>query len=212
MAYIYKITNDINDKIYIGKTTSDLNTRFRQHCFDSTRECCKNRPLYRAMNKYGIEHFTISLIEECNNPEEREKFWITYFNSYGSGGYNATIGGDGRPYINYDEIYNLYQKGFNCSEIAEQTNYDAHWISTILKNIYNISAEEIAKMTNRDTKKEVKQYSKDGKYIATYESIRAAARAMIDLKLTNCKEGTAASHISEVIRNKRKTFANFIWL
>ena len=48
------------------------------------------------MRKYGIEHFTIEAIEECpiNILSEREKYWISEFDSYHNG-YNATLGGDG---------------------------------------------------------------------------------------------------------------------
>ena len=66
MGYIYKITNDINNKIYIGLTSRNLDIRFKEHLKDSKTDL--NRPLYRAMNKYGAEHFTISLIEEV--PDE----------------------------------------------------------------------------------------------------------------------------------------------
>ena len=66
----------------------------------------KNRPLYNAFNKYGIEHFSIHLIEECdeNILGEREKYWIKYYNSK-ENGYNATLGGDGSTLYDYDEIY-----------------------------------------------------------------------------------------------------------
>ena len=47
MAYIYKITNDINDKIYIGKTNQTIKERWRQHCADSKdRILYEKRPLY----------------------------------------------------------------------------------------------------------------------------------------------------------------------
>ena len=55
------------------------------------------------MNKYGLEHFRISLIEETDKPEEREIYWIQKLNTYHFG-YNATLGGDGKHYINYNEI------------------------------------------------------------------------------------------------------------
>lgn len=73
MGYIYKIVNDINNKIYIGKTEFNIEKRFKEHCQDS-KKGYENRPLYKAMNKYGIEHFSIEKIEECNNLEEREKY------------------------------------------------------------------------------------------------------------------------------------------
>ena len=73
MAYIYKITNDINNKIYIGKTNFSIEKRWKEHLKTYKRENIEKRPLYNAMNKYGIEHFHIEQIEETDNPEEREK-------------------------------------------------------------------------------------------------------------------------------------------
>ena len=69
MAYIYQITNDVNQKIYIGKTENSIEKRFKEHCWDASRERNEKRPLYNAMRKYGVEHFHIELIEETNNPE-----------------------------------------------------------------------------------------------------------------------------------------------
>lgn len=66
MAYIYKITNTINNKLYIGKTVNTIEKRFNQHKNESKTERSKKRPLYRAINKYGIENFEIEIIEECN--------------------------------------------------------------------------------------------------------------------------------------------------
>ena len=46
MAYIYKITNQINGKVYIGKTLSSIEERWKEHCKDYKREYCEKRPLY----------------------------------------------------------------------------------------------------------------------------------------------------------------------
>ena len=77
MSYIYKITNIKNDKIYIGKTNNTIEKRFQKHCQDSKILHCENRPLYKAMNKYGVNNFKVEKVEECS-PEtasEREKYW-----------------------------------------------------------------------------------------------------------------------------------------
>lgn len=98
MATIYVITNLINSKQYVGKTTYSIEKRWKEHCYDCKKtEINQHRPLYNAMQKYGIENFNISIIEE-NIPEEnidnREKFWISKLDTYYNG-YNATLGGDG---------------------------------------------------------------------------------------------------------------------
>ena len=92
MPYIYKIVNDINDKIYVGKTLLTVEKRFKEHCNAYKKERYEKRPLYDAMNKYGIEHFKVETIEECSLEEvnEREIYWIKELNSYHNG-YNATL-------------------------------------------------------------------------------------------------------------------------
>lgn len=120
MPYIYKITNDINDKIYIGKTLNTIEKRFKEHCEDSRRDKKEKRPLYFAMKKYGIEHFHIELIEECeeNVLSDREVHWIEFYNSFRDG-YNATLGGDGKHYLDYDLVVATYKELKNASEVAK---------------------------------------------------------------------------------------------
>ena len=121
MAYIYKIINDINDKVYIGKTERQIQLRFQEHCSCSLREQYEKRPLYSAMKKYGIEHFHIELIEKTDSPEEREKYWIEQYGSF-KYGYNATIGGDGKKYLDYDLIYRTYLDNKNITKTTKLCN------------------------------------------------------------------------------------------
>lgn len=107
MSYIYIIRNTINQKVYIGKTNLSLEKRFNEHIKDSKKEKYEKRPLYNAMNKYGADKFSIHLIEETNNPEEREIYWIREYDSY-KNGYNATLGGDSRRRLDYDLIVSTY--------------------------------------------------------------------------------------------------------
>ena len=90
---IYKITNKLNGKVYIGKTTYPLQTRFQQHCYNSQKI---NTYFYNDIKKYGIENFEIDLLEEVdiNNLSEREVFYIKQFDSFNFG-YNSTLGGEG---------------------------------------------------------------------------------------------------------------------
>ena len=87
--WIYKITNQINGKVYIGQT-NNLERRYKEHWFRYDRE----QPLYQAFNKYGRENFKMEPIELTENYNEREQYWITFYNSYGKDGYNATRGGE----------------------------------------------------------------------------------------------------------------------
>lgn len=98
MGYIYKITNDINNKVYIGQTIRSLSQRWSEHKHSACHLKNNSNYLYNAMNCYGIEHFKIELIEECENSllNNREKYWIQYFDSLYNG-YNATPGGESCP-------------------------------------------------------------------------------------------------------------------
>lgn len=97
MVGIYKITNNINNKVYIGQS-SDIHRRWTTHraiAFNET-DHSYNNPLYRAIRKYGLENFSFDILEECsvNELNEKEKYWIKYYNSFFEG-YNLTLGGDG---------------------------------------------------------------------------------------------------------------------
>ena len=209
MPYIYKITNNINQKIYIGKTIRSINERFREHKRDSFKEECENRPLYRAMRKYGIQNFSVELIEETDNPEERERYWIEYYGSF-KNGYNATLGGDGKSYIDYDLVVAAYRELKNCIETAKQLNIHEDTVRNILKikNEPILSSTEVTKAKYGNC---VNMYSLEGKYLMTFASMSEAGQYLIDNKLSNCKLTTIRTHISEACRGKRKTAAKFIW-
>ena len=100
MIGIYKIENLINHKIYIGKS-NNINKRFEDHkrLAYYTSSPAYNYPLYKAIRKYGINNFDFSIVEECAEKEleNKEKYWINYFDSYGEKGYNQTPGGEGAP-------------------------------------------------------------------------------------------------------------------
>ena len=85
---IYQITNNINGKKYIGKTTKSVEERYRKHLYNHKEG---NTHLYNAMRKHGVENFSIEIIEHTQNLDEREKFWIYTL----SPEYNMTKGGDG---------------------------------------------------------------------------------------------------------------------
>lgn len=107
MGKIYKITNQVNGKIYVGQTISTLEERFASHCNDA-QWGRTNQLLHQAIRKYGAENFIIELIEECEDSllNEREIYWIKELNSvwgYDNLGYNMTEGGGGVPGYRHTE-------------------------------------------------------------------------------------------------------------
>lgn len=203
MAYIYKITNDINQKIYIGKTEFSIERRFKEHCKEAFRERNEKRPLYAAMQKYGIEHFHIELIEETSNPEEREIYWIEKYRSF-KNGYNATLGGDGKKYLDYDVLIAAYKELGSLTEVSKKYNCDTHHLSHILKenNILVKTSQEINKEKFGNV---INQYDLQGKYLRTFSSAHEAKRF---LKKT---DSGVVSHIMDVCKGKRKTAYGYIW-
>lgn len=100
MAGIYKITNKINNKIYIGMTTKDIEVRWKQHLKVSKNKNNKNhRLIHKAILKYGIENFIFEKLYETDviNLEHLKELEIKYIKEYNSfeSGYNLTKGGDG---------------------------------------------------------------------------------------------------------------------
>lgn len=95
MIGIYKITNNINGKCYIGKALN-VEKRLYQH-----KNNQNSRPyLQNAISKYGIENFSFEVIEDNLTKEtygKRERFWISYYNSMSPNGYNLTSGGENEP-------------------------------------------------------------------------------------------------------------------
>lgn len=137
-GFIYKITNRVNNKVYIGQTRFTIEHRFKQHIKNYTIEHRK-QPLYLAFAKYGLDNFSVEQIEECpvEKLDEREIFWIAKYDSFKKG-YNATLGGQaGGIYIwtdsQYEEIKNLYNSGFTIKNIGDRFNVSAYTIAAILK-------------------------------------------------------------------------------
>lgn len=89
--FIYKITNLLNEKIYVGQTKQPIEKRFIQHSKADS-------PLGQSMRDCGLENFTIEIVERCTNQtelNEREKFWIKVLKRKSPNGYNLSNGGAG---------------------------------------------------------------------------------------------------------------------
>lgn len=94
MIGIYKITNLINGKSYIGLSTH-IEDRWQYHKTPYNWEREKDKLLYKAIIKYGIKNFIFEVLEECLPEElsEKEKYYIEKYDTY-KNGYNMTTGGE----------------------------------------------------------------------------------------------------------------------
>lgn len=142
---IYSATNKINNKKYIGQTINSLKKRKKDHIWS----CVNNETAFqKALNKYGIDNFSWKILDyaECQDElDDKEVFWIDYFNTYGNGGYNMTIGGrgnnkatgekrieylsaikDNHPFLVFDKYGNFIEESDNrllfCMENIVPTN------------------------------------------------------------------------------------------
>lgn len=94
---IYKVTNKINGKVYIGLTTKELKVRKSKHLYASNCSEKTSIIFYNAIKKYGWDSFTWEIIDQSydtENLKEKERFWIKHYES-NLIGYNMTEGGDG---------------------------------------------------------------------------------------------------------------------
>ena len=203
MGFIYKITNQINKKIYIGKTIFSITHRFNQHLWESFNSKCNgyNFILHKAIRKYGKENFKIELIEEFSNEllDEREQYWIEKLNSKIPYGYNMTLGGEGA--LKYDrlKIIKMWEEGLSTQQIIESCGICFSTLKQILTqyNLYN----ELEDKQRRKLVKKVYQYSQYGELIKIHDSIQAAANSVeVDRSI-----------ISRCCNGEKKSSKGYIW-
>lgn len=124
MVGIYRITNQINGKVYIGQSV-DIARRWKDH----RKAINSDLPLYRAMRKYGKDNFIFEVIEECSQKEldEKEIYWIKFYDS-----------------LNPDKGYNLSSGGSNGSHFGKLNYETLKQVKDLLKNS-DIMLGDIAK-------------------------------------------------------------------
>lgn len=195
---LYVITNKVNGKQYIGKTYKQVHERFNQHVFDSRRERNKGRKLYQAMNEFGVDNFCIQTIGQYEEKEleHKEMEYIYYYDTYRNG-YNETLGGDGKRYIDTpdEEFVRLYHELGTVKKVSEATGHDAGWISRILKNngvvIEHGSSKSIL-INNTDL---------------VFDSVTECAKYLMKNQITTSANLTQIiKSISRVLRGKRKSY------
>lgn len=203
MGYIYLITNKVNNKKYVGKTELSIKTRWKQHIKDSKKEQCETRPLYRAIRKYGQDNFSICKIDTGHGNElsSKEQYWIQYYNTY-EDGYNATLGGDGKILLDYDEIIKAYLMRHNATEVAKTFGCSTDSVYKIMR-VNDIPTLNKGEATREKTSKKIIQYDKRGNFIREYPSAMEAARQM--------GSENYMPNISRCANGKRKTANGYIW-
>jgi hypothetical protein len=248
---IYKITNLIDGKCYIGQSRY-LAHRWAQHKHGRRKD--HNRYLYNAIHKYGIDNFSFEALEECDTGklDDLERKYIVQFNSLKPNGYNLEKGGNtnkeitvetkrrmslawaNRPPITNTERLNRALSHFKAvSQYTLKGGYIRTFqsIKEAAKSVCFPESNIINCCKKKNNQKtvggyqwryasneygnidpviycygdghctSVSQYTQDGKYLNTYESVKKASLA---IKVSN-------GCISSCLTGNQKTSRGFIW-
>ena len=114
--FVYKISNKINEKVYIGQTIRPIEERFKRHINDAVNNILDTH-FARAIRKHGKDNFSIKLIDTAKTQEElndKEQYWIIFFDSVDNG-YNETdalykCGGNTYVSKSKEELIEISQK------------------------------------------------------------------------------------------------------
>ncbi len=188
---VYKITNKISGKIYIGQTVRKAAERWVSHLSTSKRPESKSGKtlISRTLAKHGEHNFTFEVIDIAENTsslDHKEIFWINYFNSVAPYGYNLVSGGTkGRVYSEQSRLKMSNSRKKNPSSPRKGVpNSPETRLKISISNRGKISHRRIAVTRN------------DGK---VYQSITEAAK---DIFSTGCK-------ISRQINEPYRTVCGF---
>ena len=202
MSFIYKITNLIDNKVYIGLTTRTVEARWKEHCRHGSQQ------IDDAIQLYGIENFQIETLEECDESilDDREKYWIDYYDSF-KNGYNNTYGGRGNNFIMTDKsdiVLQLCEDGLTINKIVEKTSLNVETVRGYL-NKNGITKQMIRERANYyiglSKSKAVLQYDLDNNFIKEWNTATQAAKEL----------GLNSKYITSTCRGHQKTYAKMKW-
>jgi len=116
---VYKIANDVNDKLYVGSTTLSLVRRWVCHIQEATltspRRSSGTSPIHQAIRAFGEEHFSIHLLEECPDKQKMiaaERRWAIHLTSRLPQGYNAVL-----PRLTSEDVAVIRFDAFNLPRV-----------------------------------------------------------------------------------------------
>lgn len=206
---IYKITNLINNKIYIGQTIQTLEKRWRRHTWISSikRDAMA---ISNAIKKYGKENFKIEKIDEVSNIDElneKEIFYIKEYNSLSPKGYNLSNGGGGfNPTQETIEKIRKSNLGKKASPETIQKLRESH-LGHVVKEETKRKLSEINKLKTIDRKVRLASIAKNVKSsILEKEGILYVIKNM---KMFAINNNHTESCLCELVRGKIKVYKKF---
>lgn len=208
---VYKITNKVNGKVYIGQTKRPLIVRWKQHCIPSNDKCVA---LHRAIQKYGKENFTVEQIDVASDRDElnkKEIYWIQHYDCLAPKGYNLRVGGGQGEIVSEETRYRLGNgnRGKHLSDETKKKMSEARRgfkmsPESIAKSVETKRANGTYKRLTKVAKKNGKSCSKRVRCVETgkvYSSITKAAE----------KNNLFRGNISACLRGLTKTAGKLHW-
>lgn len=203
---VYKITNKVTNKIYIGITNQGSGARYRHHWYESRIR--EPSPIHRSMAKYGEDNFTLEIIDFADTYDElkeKEKYWIKQYNSTDKSiGYNLTEGGDGTFGRKHSEETKekIRQKALG-RKVSEETKRKMS--ETRLSKCSDKQKEHLRAISLQTKAIPVLQYSKNGEFIARYNSVAEAS------SITKVHRDTIEKQLKKPLKNTQDWRVKFIW-
>lgn len=211
MGIVYKITNIINNKCYIGITKKTFRQRYNYT--DKWWSTTTNDHLKNSVKKYGSENFIVEILEKCDNRllEQREIHYIEKFDSF-KNGYNKTTGGSYNYNLSHETKQKIskskkgcvsHNKGRKMSEesrakLSKSLKGKVAWNKGLKTG--SMKNEHIVKSANAHKKKVLQICKETGDILREYDGI-------IDSK----KDGFNPSCVTLCCKGRIKTHKNYIW-
>ena len=213
MIGIYKITKKENGKSYIGQS-NDIERRFQEH------KIKKDIPIEIAIQKYGSKAFDFEVIEECQLEEldEKEIYWIAYYNTFKGFGYNCNPGGgnsrgenNGRTKLTNDDVayirecYDLHKRRREVyEEFKDKISFSAFasiWDGTTWKDIK-------PEVYTEETKKYYMYQATNGE--------KSTSAVLSDKEVIRCRERYVKETAKEIYEDFKdrityQTFQQILW-
>lgn len=227
---IYRVTNQLNNKIYIGQTIQTLSERKNKHYYKARQENI-NTHFINALRKYPEENFIWEVIDNADCQEqldEKEKYWIDYYNSVEEG-YNTKDGGQtivvtdkfleqcgSYPFYAFDLKGNKLGEFLNQRDFSRQYGVGKRDVYRMLHNQLYYCNGVICIDKEAFTEKRLQECIKQAKIKTAPFIARKIETGEIFgpfINKTECKNilGLKSNHISEVLEKKRKTQEGYVF-
>lgn len=202
---IYKIQNKITNKIYIGQTVRALKERMKEHCSHS------KTAIDKALNKYEKKNFkckvidTAKTIEELNN---KEKFWIAYYNCCVPNGYNLCTGGENTMGYKHTRLTKIKMSKAQFARNMKGENNPFYGKTHTKESKLKMSKARKGRTLTEEWKRNISKGSTTKRKVINldteeiFETVTKASE----------KYSIPATHISRVCRKKRKRTGGYRWM